>query len=53
MKSKFFIVLISIFCFNSLCAEDISIVAKDISIDKDQNTTIFQKKLLLKQKIKQ
>ncbi len=52
MKSKFFIVLISIFCFNSLCAEDISIVAKEISIDKDQNTTIFQKEVVVKTKNK-
>ena len=39
--------------FNSkLLAENISIIAKNISINKDDNTTIFENEVLVKTKIR-
>ena len=52
MKSKFFLILISIFFLKNAYAENISIVSKNISIDKDQEITIFEDNFIVKTKNK-
>ena len=42
MKSNFLITIISIFLFSKAFAENLSIEAKNITLDKKNNTTIFQ-----------
>ena len=41
MKSKFFFIIL-LFFFNALYAEDFNISAKNIKIDKDKQTTVFE-----------
>ena len=42
MKNSFFLIFIIIFMSTGLVAENISIEAKDITLDKDNQSTIFQ-----------
>ena len=48
MKSKILLIFFSIFFFKSLFAENISIVAENISFDRDENTTIFENDVVVK-----
>ena len=52
MKSKFFIILLTFFCCNNLIAENLSIVAKNITFNKDKNITIFEKEVVVETKNK-
>ena len=48
MKNNFFIIFFSILFFQNLFAENISIVAKNISFEKDKDITIFEKDVVVK-----
>ena len=52
MKSKFFIILISIFFFENLFGENISIVASNVTVEKEKNLTIFEKNVIITTKNK-
>jgi LPS-assembly protein len=52
MKSKFFLIIFSIFFLKYAHAENISIVSKNISIDKDQEITVFEDDVIVKTKNK-
>ena len=47
MKNKLIIILL-IFFFENVFAENVSIVAKNISLDKGTNTTIFENEVVVK-----
>ena len=48
MKNKFFIILYLIFHYTNLFADSLSIQAKNISIDKDMQTSIFKDEVTVK-----
>ena len=48
MKSKIFLIFFSIFFFKSLFAENISIVAENISFERNENITIFENDVVVK-----
>ena len=52
MRNKFLIVLLTFFLSSNSFAENISIVAKNISFDKDKNITIFEDEVVVKTKNK-
>ena len=49
MKNKFLIIFLSLSFFlpNKLFSENISITAKNISIDKNDNSTIFENEVFV------
>ena len=48
MKNNFFIIFFSMFFFSEIFAENMTIEAKNISFDKNTNTTIFEKNVIVK-----
>mgnify|MGYP001306158876 CR=1 FL=1 len=52
MKNKFLFIIILLIFFKNLQAEEISITAKNISIDRDSNSTIFKDEVVVKTKNK-
>ena len=48
MKNNFLIIFFSMFFFSELFAENMTIEAKNISFDKNTNTTIFEKNVIVK-----
>ena len=50
MKNKFYILIIFFLVFfkNSLLADNLSIEARDISINKNNETSIFEKDVLVR-----
>ena len=47
MKNNFLITIVSIFFFSKAFAENLSIEAKNITLDKKNNTSIFQDKVII------
>ena len=52
MKNNFFIILSIVFYVSNLNADNITIEAKNISIDKDNQITVFEKDVIVKTKNK-
>ena len=52
MKNKFLIILFSLFFFEYSIAEELSILAKNITIDKKNETTIFENQVIVTTKDK-
>ena len=52
MKNKFFIIIFVVSLFSRLIAEEINIEAKNITIDKNQQLTIFKDNVIVKNIIK-
>ena len=50
MRSKIFIIIFSIFTFETVVSDELFIQAKNITIDKKNNLTIFQNDVLAKTK---
>ncbi len=50
MKNKFFIIFLSFFLNSFLNAENLVIEAKNISLDKNKETSIFEKEVVVKTK---
>ena len=48
MKNKFFIIIFLVSLFSRLIAEEINIEAKNITIDKNQQLTIFKDNVIVK-----
>ena len=48
MKNKFFIIIFVVSLFSRLIAEEINIEAKNITIDKNQQLTIFKDNVIVK-----
>lgn len=48
MKNKFFIIILVVSLFSRLIAEEINIEAKNITIDKNQQLTIFKDNVIVK-----
>ena len=48
MKNNFFIIFYLFFYYTNLFADSLSIQAKNISIDKDMETTIFKDEVTVK-----
>ena len=52
MKNKLFIIFITIFFYTTALAENILIEAKNISLDKDRENSIFENEVVVKTKDK-
>ena len=53
MKSNFIIFILALFLSSKLFAENLFIEAKDITLNKDQETTVFRNSVTIKTKDKQ
>tara|TARA_B100001057_G_scaffold360894_1_gene363273 strand:+ start:5041 stop:7443 length:2403 start_codon:yes stop_codon:yes gene_type:complete len=50
MKNNLLIIIISLFICGNACSENIQIQSKNISLDKDKETTVFEKEVVVKTK---